>query len=103
MNIDVDTILVHLGHRELLSVEVSRALHIRCIEGTVWITHHGDTADTIVEPGKSATLTRPGVAVLQALKASKVALWVTSAAAPVLVGACSPIFDHTWKAACKVM
>ena len=88
MNNDVDTILVHLGHRELLSVEISKALHIGCIEGTVWITHHGDTADTIVESGTNATLTRPGVAVLQALKASKIALWATSTAAPVQQGNC---------------
>lgn len=90
MNNDVDTILVHLGHRELLSVEVTRALHVACIEGTVWITHHGDTADTIVESGKSATLTRPGVAVLQALKASKIALRVTEATAPVQAGEWRP-------------
>lgn len=74
MNIDGGTILVHLVQRELLCVEVRHDLHIRCVEGSVWITHPGETADIVVEPGKGATFSQPGVAVLQALKPSKIAL-----------------------------
>lgn len=74
MRFNSGTILVHLGHRELLCVEVGRALSVQCLEASVWITQHGGCEDLIVEPGSGVTLARPGLAVIQALKAGRVCL-----------------------------
>lgn len=74
MIFDSGTILVHLGHRELLCVEVGRGLSVRCLEASVWITQHGGCEDLVVESGRSMTLARPGLAVIQALKAGRVCL-----------------------------
>jgi len=74
MRFDSGTILAHLDHRELLCVEVGRGLSLQCLEASVWITQHGGCEDLIVEPGGSITLARPGLAVIQALKAGRVRL-----------------------------
>lgn len=68
MNLHHDSILSKLGHRELRSVKITNAMHFRCLEGSVWITQHGEAEDLIVEQGTCVTLVKKGVVLLQALK-----------------------------------
>lgn len=72
MNLDHDSILSKLGHRELRSVEVATVMQFRCLEGSVWITQHGEAEDLIVEQGSCVTLVKKGVVLLQALKSEAV-------------------------------
>lgn len=58
-----------LAPRELHSVIITDAVRFCCVEGSIWITQHGDIEDLIVEQGHCAILVKKGVVLLQALKA----------------------------------
>lgn len=60
--------LSQLACRELRSVNISHPMQLRCVEGTVWVTQHGEVEDLVVQQGTCVTLGKQGVVVLQALK-----------------------------------
>jgi len=72
MNFQHDSTVSKLGHRELRSVAITNATQFRCLEGSIWITQHGETEDLIVEQGSCVTLVKKGVVLLQALKTEAV-------------------------------
>lgn len=50
------------------SVRVGRTpVQIEAYEGMLWVTQAGDPRDYVVEPGQKFVVTRPGLAVMQAL------------------------------------
>lgn len=61
-----------LACRELRSVDISHPMQLRCVEGTVWVTQHGEAEDLVVQQGTCVTLGKQGKVVLQALKSRAV-------------------------------
>ncbi len=49
-------------------------LAVRCLEGSLWITHEGDPRDHIVVPGQRFVASTPGHLVVNALAPSRVEL-----------------------------
>ena len=66
---------ITLGKNLLLRMRDAVGTGVRLCEGTVWVTQCGDLRDIVLEAGESFVLDRPGVAIVQALAASKVQLF----------------------------
>ena len=71
MLIDPHRAVIHVPQRELLTLQIRDRVDVRCLEGQLWITQHHDAADILLGPGQSCELTRPGTAVVQALRAAR--------------------------------
>ena len=73
MLIDPHHAVIHIPHRELLTLQIRDRVTVRCLEGQLWITQHHDAADILLGPGQTVELTRPGTAVVQALRPARLA------------------------------
>jgi hypothetical protein len=69
MNLERDEQTVELTATGLLSLRDGEVTHIRCIQGSVWITEEGQSRDTILERGETHALRRTGLVVITALGA----------------------------------
>jgi hypothetical protein len=61
-----------LGKGSLLRLRDPVGKAVGVVEGLVWVTQDGDPRDIFVEPGESFVFDRPGLAIVQALAASRV-------------------------------
>jgi hypothetical protein len=66
--------VMELEYREIVQAENAVGTRIDCLRGRVWITEHGSPADIVLEAGESHEISRPGRAVVQALRDAVVAL-----------------------------
>lgn len=67
-----DRSLRHLERNALLPVDQGRDRTVVVFRGLVWITQDDDARDVVLSEGESFTLDRPGRALLQALRDSRV-------------------------------
>ncbi len=68
----MDTGLRHQGLRtinpgEVLRLRDAAGRHLTVVQGTVWITQHGDRRDPVLESGASFRFDRNGLSLVQAL------------------------------------
>lgn len=75
MNSDFDRAPITLGKDMLLQLRDAVGTGVGLFEGLVWITQHGDPRDILLEAGESFVFDRPGLAIVQALLASKLLLF----------------------------
>jgi len=78
--------LVRLEADELFSIEAARGRCVVVFQGSVWITQQGDPSDHIVKSGESFTFDRRGLAVVEALEPTSVAVLVDAVPAPESIG-----------------
>ena len=81
MDNDLRSVLIDLSGGSLLRLHDSVGKAIGVMEGSVWVTQDGDPRDVFVEVGESFVFDRPGLAIAQALAASKVVLFDVEPAA----------------------
>jgi hypothetical protein len=58
---------IYLKAREILPIEDSAGLEVKCLRGTLWITQSGDPEDRILDSGESFVFDRPGLSLVSAL------------------------------------
>src|SRR5262245_57903669 len=63
---------------EILKVRDGRGETLAVFEGLVWVTQDGDPRDAFIGKGGSLTLDRAGLAVVEAIADSRVAVLATS-------------------------
>ena len=68
--------LVRLEAEELFSVEAVRGRCVVLFQGSVWITQQGDLKDYVVRSGESFTFDRRGLALVEALEPTSLAVLV---------------------------
>lgn len=66
--------LARLGPGQYLKVDGSAGQTLAVFDGLVWITQAGDPRDAFVAPGDAFTFDRPGLALIEALSDSRLAL-----------------------------
>jgi len=66
--------VLHLGKGEALSLMDAVGTRIAAQSGSLWITQEGDRRDHIVGPGEAIVVAHPGRTVVQAMRASRVAI-----------------------------
>jgi len=64
----------YLARGSVMRVEDARSSLIHVWDGAVWITQEGDERDYFVPAGKSFRVTRAGLTLVSALRASAIAL-----------------------------
>lgn len=74
MNVKTKYMSMLLSRREGVQLIDGIGTIITCSSGGIWITQHRDNRDIVIGPGESFVLDRPGLAIVQALAASSVAL-----------------------------
>ncbi|MDH5263410.1 MAG: DUF2917 domain-containing protein [Betaproteobacteria bacterium] len=74
MNIRVETPVLTLEAGQFLSLDDACGTRIEPDEGTVWITEEGEPRDFVVGPGEAYVVARPGLTLVQAMVAARVAL-----------------------------
>jgi len=65
---------ISLLRRRMLRFWAGRGVTLRVIEGVVWITQERDTADIVLEVGQSFVLDGDGLALVSALKNSRLTI-----------------------------
>ncbi len=71
--------LTELAAGEFLPIHDGRGRVVAVFQGLVWITQQGDTRDVLVGKGGAFTLDRQGLAIVQALEATKLVALVADA------------------------
>jgi len=66
--------LSRLGPGQYLKVDGSAGQTLAVFDGLVWVTQAGDPRDAFVAPGDAFTFDRPGLALVEALSDSRLAL-----------------------------
>lgn len=74
MDIRTKYMSMQLSRRERVQLIDGMGTIITCSSGCIWLTQHRDSRDIVIGPGESFVLDRPGLALVQALAASSVAL-----------------------------
>jgi hypothetical protein len=70
MDIRIDDSCFDLRAHQLVRFDDATGVAIVCLRGELWLTQDGDLDDVILGPGERFTLDRPGLALVEALKAS---------------------------------
>ena len=81
MNLNVRSPELALDIGQVLTLQDAAGLSIRARSGAVWVTEEGSPHDYILSPGQTLIVHRDGRTVVQALKASWIALAEGPAAA----------------------
>ncbi len=79
MIVESKQMVIKLRHRGFLPVLEAAGTHIACLHGCIWITEDGCTDDIVLEIGETYEISRPGRAVVQALRDSVVGLRTSEA------------------------
>ena len=74
MDISVSHTRIRLDAHESISVIDGNGSRIACRDGKVWITQEQDARDILLGAGDAFTLDRGGLAIVQALGSSEIAL-----------------------------
>ena len=75
MNIALDASTLSLSRDGVIAIRDARGTRVRCVSGALWITEDSCTADTILLPGDSVTLQRPGLTLIMALEGACLTLY----------------------------
>jgi hypothetical protein len=74
MIFDMKRMVIELEYRGIVPLENAKGTRVDCLRGRIWITERGCTEDIVLETGESYEILRGGVAVVQALRDTVVAL-----------------------------
>lgn len=75
MNLRLEAPVLALEMGQLFALDDACGTRIEAREGTVWITEEGEARDIVVGPGEEFLVTRDGRTLVQAMAASRVALY----------------------------
>jgi hypothetical protein len=67
--------LIDLAYREIVPIADAAGTRIDCVRGRLWITEPRRADDVVLEAGGSYVIARAGVALVQALRHSRIGLW----------------------------
>ncbi len=70
MDIRIDDSCFDLRAHQIVRFDDATGVAIVCLRGELWLTQDGSPDDVILGPGARFTLDRPGLALVEALKAS---------------------------------
>lgn len=79
MVLDTQRVVIKLQYREIVPVDVAGSIRIDCLRGRVWITEDRSMRDIVLETGESYEVARRGIAVVQALRETTIALRASAA------------------------
>lgn len=71
---------LELRRGDTVRLDDAHGATVSCAAGTVWVTRDGDLADIVLGAGQKARIDGPGLVVIQALEASRLAVASTAAA-----------------------
>jgi len=74
MNIKADTARLSLARANTLTLDSARGALVRCLEGGLWITQHGDRNDHVIAAGGAFLVDRDGAVVLQAIRPTRLVI-----------------------------
>lgn len=74
MNIELNQDGLCLKRNQVVKVRGGIGHSIVCDSGTVWVTQNGDPRDIILRAGKSFTIDRNGLALVQAFEPSSISI-----------------------------
>jgi hypothetical protein len=74
VNIALDASTLSLSRDGVIAIRDAQGARVRCVSGALWITEDACTADTILLPGDSITLHRPGLTLIMALEGASLRL-----------------------------
>jgi hypothetical protein len=66
--------LSRLGSGEILKIRDGGGRTVAVFEGLVWVTQNGDPRDAFLAKGETFTLDRPGLAIVEALSETRLAV-----------------------------
>jgi len=75
VKIALDGSTLSLSRDGVLAIRDAEGARVRCISGALWITEDSCIADTILLPGDSITLQRPGLTLIMALEGASLRLY----------------------------
>jgi hypothetical protein len=75
VNIALDASTLSLSRDGVIAIRDAHGVRVRCVSGALWITENSCTADTILLPGDSITLQRPGLTLIMALEGASLTLY----------------------------
>jgi hypothetical protein len=89
--------LVRLGAEQLFSIDGAAGRCLVVFQGKVWITQEGDLRDHVVQSGESFSFDRAGLALVEALEPSSLAVLGETTDVPEAIGyeAAYPIANAT--------
>ena len=73
MNLKLERAVVRF--RDVIRLEDAAGTRLRVLGGSVWITQHGDSKDYYLPATGTITLDRPGLALVDALEPTELAIW----------------------------
>jgi len=94
MIVDTKRVVIELEYRGLVPLTDALGTRIICLRGRIWITQHGSRDDIVLEAGESGEISRPGLALVQALADALVAL--NAPAAPRASAGLAPRLGQLW-------
>ena len=65
---------LELRRGDTVRLDDAHGATVSCAAGTVWVTRDGDPADIVLSAGQKARIDGPGLVVIQAFEASRVAV-----------------------------
>jgi len=75
VNIALDASTLCLSRDGVIAIRDAQGARVRCVSGALWITQDSCTADTILLPGDSISLQRPGLTLIMALEGASLRLY----------------------------
>jgi hypothetical protein len=63
---------ISLSPRSIHRIENARGTQVTCVSGVIWVTQERDQRDTVLTPGQSFVLDRPGLGIVFALKGATI-------------------------------
>ena len=84
MRMSLNEVKLGLERRQNMSLVQAVGTRITCVSGCLWLTQHRDARDIVLAAGESFVLDRPGVAVIEAIRPSTLAIReaISSSAVP---------------------
>lgn len=70
MRTALNDIKLTLERRQTMNIGHATGTRITCASGCLWVTQHRDARDVVLDAGESYVLSRPGAAIIQALRPS---------------------------------
>lgn len=67
-------VVIELDAGRLLPLRDSRGVHVRCLEGALWLTQENDGNDVVLLPGDTYSVKSDGNTLVQAVNRARIAL-----------------------------
>jgi len=74
MKIDLLRSEIQLSSNKPIRLSNARGALVHCMNGTIWITVEGETADVFLSPGQDCRITRNGLCLIESLDRGNIRL-----------------------------